>query len=283
MSNSPEKSPPGDYDQLMTEISSVYESLPKRLRDIARFALDNPSMMALETIANIARTSHAQPSAVIRFAKALGYSGFSEMQRIYQSHVAEQSASYKERIRAEMAQGDHPGVNTPGSLLHQYCQANIVSLRNLEAGVDVATLEKAVRLIRGASHVYIMAQRRSFPVANFLMYMLSHVECRAHLLDGQGGMLSEQAQAMTADDLLITISFYPYAEDTIEVVELAKKKSTPLIGISDSDLSPVCIGSDAQFSIHDAEVHQFRSLSATMVLAQVLATSLAFDNGKNDS
>jgi hypothetical protein len=45
----------------------------------------------------------------------------------------------------------------------------------------------------------------------------------------------------------------------------------------------VCIGSDAHFSIHDAEVHQFRSLSATMVLAQVLATSLAFDNGKNDS
>jgi DNA-binding MurR/RpiR family transcriptional regulator len=281
MDSNKEKSPPGNFDQLTAEISNHYEQLPKRLRDIARFALENPSVMALETIANIARTAKAQPSAVIRFAKALGYSGFSEMQRIYQGHVAEQSASYKERIRSEMEHGDFQSSDTPRSLLHQYCDANIVSLRNLEAGVDPATLEKAVKLIRNASHIYIMAQRRSFPVANFLMYMLSHVDCRTHLLDGQGGMLVEQAQAMTADDLLITISFYPYAEDTVEVVSTAKDKGMPLIGISDSDLSPICIGSDAHFSIHDAEVHQFRSLSATMVLAQVLATSLAFDNEKN--
>jgi DNA-binding MurR/RpiR family transcriptional regulator len=268
--------PPGDYDNLREEISLRYESLSKRLRDIARFALDNPSIMALETIASIARTAEVQPSALIRFAKALGYSGFSEMQRIYQNHVAEQSASYKERIRSEMAAGKPQAADTPHSLLDQYCDANIVSLRNLQAGINEGALENAVKLIREAEHIYIMAQRRSFPVANFLTYMLSHVDCRTHLLDGQGGMLQEQAQAMTKKDLLIAISFYPYSADTTDIVKLAAANGVPRIGISDSDLSPVCAKSDAGFSIHDAEVHQFRSLSATMVLAQVLATSLAF-------
>jgi DNA-binding MurR/RpiR family transcriptional regulator len=281
MSISPEQTPPGDFEQLTAEISRNYEALPKRLRDIARFALDNPSLMALETIANISRTAHAQPSAVVRFAKAMGYSGFSEMQRIYQRHVAEQSASYKERIRSEMVQDEQAVTGTPRSLLQQYCEANIVSLRNLEAGIEQTRLEAAVNLIRQADHVYIMAQRRSFPVANYLAYMLSHVECRTHLLDGQGGMLREQAQAMTVDDLLIAISFYPYAEDTVEVVARASERGIPRIGISDSDLSPICAGADTYFSIHDAEVHQFRSLSATMVLAQVLATSMAFDNDRN--
>ena len=128
-----------------------------------------------------------------------------------------------------------------------------------------------------------MAQRRSFPVANYLTYMLSHVDCRAHILDGQGGMLHEQTQLMTAKDLLITVSFYPYAEETINVVKQAREKQVTCIGISDSDLSPVCSNADMHFRIHDAEVHQFRSLSATMVLAQVLATSLAFENGKINS
>ena len=119
--------PPVEFEDLKTEISGRYETLSKRLRDIARFALDNPSIIALETIANIAKTARVQPSALIRFAQALGYSGFSEMQRVFQSYVAEQSASYKERIRSEMARDDEPGEDTPASLLYQFCEANIVS------------------------------------------------------------------------------------------------------------------------------------------------------------
>jgi DNA-binding MurR/RpiR family transcriptional regulator len=123
-----------------------------------------------------------------------------------------------------------------------------------------------------------MAQRRSFPVANYLHYMLSRVDCSTHVLDGSGGMLKEQAACMTGDDLLIAISFYSYAEDTVEIVGMAANKGVPCIGISDSELSPVCKAATIHFSIHDAEVHKFRSLSATMVVAQVLATSLAFEN-----
>lgn len=275
------KKPPQGFEDLKIEISSRYESLSKRLRDIARFALDNPSIMALETIANIAKTAKVQPSALIRFAQALGYSGFSQMQRVFQAYVAEQSASYKERIRSELAQKDVPTPDSPASLLQQYCEANIVSLRHLEEGINSEALEKAVRLIGDADHIYIMAQRRSFPVANYLTYMLSHVDCRTHVLDGLGGMIWEQAQGMTKQDLLIAVSFYPYAEETVNIVKEAKDKGLPVIGISDSDLSPICANADAHFRIHDAEVHHFRSLSATMLLAQVLATSLAFEIEKN--
>ena len=273
---------PSDFEDLKKEISNRYESLSRRLRDIARFALDNPSIIALETIANIARTAKVQPSALIRFAQALGYSGFSEMQRVFLAYVAEQSASYKERIRSEMAREELSDTGSPPSLLSQFCEANIVSLKHLEEGIEAGDLEQAIRLLREANHIYIMAQRRSFSVANYLQYMLNHTDCRSHVLDGYGGMLKEQAQCMTKDDLLIAISYYPYAEDTVEIVDMAQEKGIPCIGISDSDLSPVCKAATTHFRIHDAEVHQFRSLSATMIVAQVLATSLAFENKKND-
>jgi len=281
MTENKKTNPPRQFEELKEEISSRYESLSKRLRDVARFAMDNPSIIALETIANIARTAKVQPSTLIRFAQALGYSGFSEMQRVFQAYVAEQSASYKERIRSEMARENTPVADQPSSLLHQFCEANIVSLKHLRDGIDANDLEHAVRLIGEAKHVYIMAQRRSFPVATYLQYMLSHVDCRTHVLDGHGGMLKEQAQCMDKDDLLIAVSFYPYSQDTVEILDRAKKQGIPCIGISDSELSPVCAAATTHFGIHDAEVHQFRSLSATMVVAQVLATSLAFENKKN--
>ena len=93
----------------------------------------------------------------------------------------------------------------------------------------------------------------------------------------------EQAQCITPADVLIAISFYPYAKDTLEIITMARDRNVACIAISDSDLSPVGSAAQTHFSIHDAEVKQFRSLTATMIVAQVLATGVAFENSKNAS
>jgi DNA-binding MurR/RpiR family transcriptional regulator len=63
----------------------VFSLLSKCLKQIASYALDNPSEMALETIASVAPRAGVQPSSLIRFAKVFGFSGGSEMQRVFAS------------------------------------------------------------------------------------------------------------------------------------------------------------------------------------------------------
>jgi len=46
--------PPQTYDDLIELITASHNHLPKRLRDIARFALANPEKMALDTLAELA-------------------------------------------------------------------------------------------------------------------------------------------------------------------------------------------------------------------------------------
>ena len=122
---------PQDYDALRQQMSERYESLSKRLRQIAKFAWDNPTIMAMETTAVIAERAGVQPSALIRFAKAFEYSGFSDMQRIFQAHVTDRSASYKERFR-EAAERDAITGGTPGAMLGEYCEANRHALEHLQ-------------------------------------------------------------------------------------------------------------------------------------------------------
>jgi DNA-binding MurR/RpiR family transcriptional regulator len=267
-----------DHKHLTGEISKNYESLSKRLRDVAEFALDNPTTMALETVANISKSVNVPPSTLVRFSKAFGFSGFSEMQRVFQSHVTDQSASYKERIRTDMSKGDQENPDSPYALLKQYCENSIVSLNNLQSGVCPDDLCKAVELIKSANHIYIMAQRRSLAVANYLLYMFSHFDCRVHLLDGNGGMIKEQAQGMQKQDLLIAVTFHPYSAETLEIITRAAESEIPYIAITDSSVSPIASNATVNFNIHDAKVHQFRSLSASMLLAQVLATSLTIED-----
>jgi DNA-binding MurR/RpiR family transcriptional regulator len=79
---------------------------------------------------------------------------------------------------------------------------------------------------------------------------------------------------MTRQDVLISISFAPYSEETIQVTEEAARR-VPVIGISDSSVSPLKRHAAVYFEIKDAEVKGFRSLTASLCLAQVLALGAA--------
>ncbi len=271
-----ERSETTEYERLRREITDKYDSLSKRLKQIADFAWAHPTEMAMDTIAVIAKRAQVQPSAIIRFAKAFGFSGFSEMQRTFQAHVAERSASYIERVQEV---DPHKVLNESGlvaGLLHQYIEANILTLKQLKEEVDADALERARDILVSADRVFIMAQRRSLPIASYMTYALSHAGARVTLLDGAGGMLDEQSRAITDRDALLAVSFSPYSEDTKKIANTSFAAGVPVVAITDSAFSPLKKVSSVCLEVQDAEVHSFRSLSASMCLAQALATSLAF-------
>jgi len=41
-----------------------------------------------------------QPSSLIRFARAFGYDGFSDMQQVFRRHLVTRSPDYGQRLRA---------------------------------------------------------------------------------------------------------------------------------------------------------------------------------------
>ena len=69
-----------------------------RLQRIARHVLDQPDDLALDTISVIAERANVHPSAIVRFAKAMGFAGASAMQRLLRegllaSHATPATAS----------------------------------------------------------------------------------------------------------------------------------------------------------------------------------------------
>lgn len=271
-----ERSETTEYESLRREITDKYDSLSKRLKQIADFAWAHPTEIAMEPIVVIAKRAQVQPSAIIRFAKAFGFSGFSEMQRTFQAHVAERSASYIERVQEVDPKKVLSESGLVPGLLHQYVEANILMLKQLKEEVDADALERARDILVSADRIFIMAQRRSLPIASYMTYALSHAGARVTLLDGAGGMLDEQSRAITERDALLAVSFSPYSEDTKKIANASFAAGVPVVAITDSAFSPLKKVSSVCLEVQDAEVHSFRSLSASMCLAQALATSLAF-------
>lgn len=267
---------------LRGDIVRRYEELSPRLQQVAKYVLENPNDMALQTLAVIAERCEVQPSTIVRFAKTFGYEGASDMQELFKDEMLTQapSPSYAERIRQFSRRAGAAGALAPQDVMHEFADSNILALEHLKSSVRKADLERAVDMIAAANAVYIVGLRRSFPVASYLAYALRHVDKRAYLLDGVAGMLAEQSTMLTSKDLLIAISFQPYAAETVEIVGSTREQKAKIIAITDSRLSPIAAASDLVFEIKDAEVRQFRSLTASLCLAQSLVISYAFDMEK---
>jgi len=259
------------YEELKDAISRAYPDLPRQLQRIARFALERPNELALGTVAAVAESAQVQPSSLIRFANALDFSGFSEMQQLFRGHLVERSSSYRERIDQMRRQGEQPAGKA--SVLNQFVGEAVAELGHLEESVRAADVTAAVKLICDASRVHVLAQRRAFPVACYLSYALSQLELKAYLLDGMGGMLNESLRNVTDEDVLIVTSFHSYSQDVIDAATAAHQRGIKVIAITDSALSPLKPSADVCFELGLASDRAFRSLVAPLCLAQALVVT----------
>ena len=270
------ETPPQTLVDLKASITENHNNLSKRLRQVAEYVVDNPNKIAFGTVAEISSAAGVHPSTLVRFANAFGYSGFSEMQRLFQQKLIQEAPSYQERIRIVREElGDDSGEK-PIQLLDQYVKANTLALDNLSKMVNGDDLDNAIDILARAQATHIVGVRRAFVVASYFSYALRHIDRRAYLIDGVGGMFREQASTLSSDDALIAISFHPYGAETQEVVKAAAEKDVPRIVITDSELSPLASMASVCFVVKEADVHSFRSLTSTLCLAQSLSIGLAY-------
>ena len=275
-------SQPADYDTLQQAISDRYDRLSKRLQQVAEYALAHPDDMAVETIAVIAARAKVPPSSLIRFSKALGFDGFTRMQRLFRDRLLARSPSYDERLRRLSEESEGEGQPMSARMLQDVASAGVEGLERLRRDMPVAKLEAAIDILSEARPIYVVAQRRAFPVATYLAYLLNELGCSACLLDGLGGMLAQQSRAITDGSAVVAISFQPYAPEVLDVVEHCRHLEIPLIGITDGPLSPLVRHGSVSFEVVESEAHGFRTLSAIMCLSLTLAVSLGHRVAKGE-
>ncbi|MBS6909830.1 MurR/RpiR family transcriptional regulator [Klebsiella michiganensis] len=268
---------------LQDEIRRRYDTLSKRLKQVARYILDNSNSVAFDTVASIAQQADVPPSTLIRFANAFGFSGFNEMKQMFKQHLMEETANYTERARLfrQTTTDDATPPETPTEILNMFTMVNTQALQQLAMQTSGDDLQHAVALLAEAENIYVIGLRRSFSVASYLTYALRHLDRKAFLIDGLGGMFTEQLSLVGPKDVVVAVSFSPYAREVVELVELGAQRKARQIAITDSQVSPLAAFSDVCFVVREAQVDGFRSQVASLCLAQTLAVSLALNSSKD--
>jgi DNA-binding MurR/RpiR family transcriptional regulator len=263
------------YDDLRSAIAQRHRALSGRLQQIAEFVLDHPTDVALGTVAEVAERSGVPPSAIVRFAHALGFGGFTEMQQVFRTRlVAGVAPSYKARLARMKSEEKSVLGRQPAAVLSRFVSEAQSSLVTLSQSVHARELDAATAILAKARDIYLLGLGGSFPVATHLAYVLRKLGRRVVLLDGTGGSIHEQSHAATTEDALVAISFRNYYPDTARLFPELVARGVPAISITDSLLSPIVEGARVVFEIQDMPEPALRTLVAPMCLVQAIAIGL---------
>jgi DNA-binding MurR/RpiR family transcriptional regulator len=262
---------PPDFDALRRLILAQRDGLPRRIAQIAAYALDHPDEIAFGTVASIAVAADVQPSTLIRFAQTFGFDGFSSLQDVFRRRLRARTSSYDERL--SRLRRDLGGGGARGTLAGLLA-ASHQSLDRIAASADERLLEQAVAVLAAAETIYVVARRRAYPVATYAAYALAKLGIRVQLVESPAGLTGEMLAFATPRDAALAISFSPYTPSTVEEARLLHARGVPVVSLTDSAFSPLAQCSTLWFEVAEADFGGFRTLAASMALAMALAVGI---------
>jgi len=273
MSQESLESPPQEFSKLRDLIVEARNKMPKILAQVAAYTIEFPDDIAFGTVSSISERAAVQPSTLVRFAKALGYRGFSQLQSVFQQRLRDRPNNYEARLEAFDA---HASGRSPAmALVEGLSQVAIDSIEKFRERIKLDALDEAAQILAEAETIYLIGLRRSYPITSYLSYALGTLGIRTVLVGSPNGVDRELLSFAGPRDAALAVSFTPYASATVEYTRQIAVQKTPLVAITDSPFSPLVFNASVWFEIVENDFEGFRSLAATMTLAAALAVAVA--------
>lgn len=222
---------------LLKTIQASFYKLSKGQKIIAQYLMNNYDKAAFMTAAKLGEKVGVSESTVVRFANAIGFSGYPELQKQLQEMVKTRLTTVQ---RIEMSND----YSTDESTLKNILKADMENIQLTLEGIDQASFDEVVKRILEAKSIYIIGLRSSTALAEFFGFYLNWVRDNVHVVTYTLGDIFEQLFRVGPNDLVIGIGFPRYSARTIKALEYCKGRGAGVVAVTDSLLSPLCTNSD---------------------------------------
>lgn len=216
---------------LLVRLNKNYKTLSKGQKQLAAYITENYDRAAFITASKMGRIVGVSESTVVRFAYALGYDGYPELQKSLQELIRNKLTSVQ-RIQLT-------GDLQPNDVLRSVLKSDVSNVRATIDSIDNASFNAAINALLEAKKVYIVGLMSAAPLAQFLAYYLGFVMDNVVMVSGAMGNIYEDLFRISSEDVCIGISFPRYSNRTIDALDFARGKEATIIAITDSVSSPI--------------------------------------------
>lgn len=254
---------------LLKTIQNGFNRMSKGQKIIAEYIINNYDKAAFMTAANLGNTLSVSESTVVRFANALGYSGYRDLQKELQEIVKNKLTTVQ---RLSIAKDGYSSSSNES--LIRAMESDIDNIKKTISDLDFNSLSRASRIMVNCRTIYVMGLRSSTFLAGYLCFYLNFLFPNVKLVTSGANDILEQLTKVTKDDVVIAITFPRYSKKTLDALDYVKTKGCNIISVTDSLISPAAGRSDITLIARSDMISFIDSLVAPMSLINALIISL---------
>ena len=254
----------------------IYPKLTPQLKKCAAYILEHPGEVATLSMRQVAARAGVPWSTLTRLARAAGFGTYSEFRDVYRDSINNASAARPHRagqLQVAVSEADI------GHTLDTFRQVTLLNVTTLFDEIDTDALDRAVRALTKARSVLVAGTQESHSLANYFHCVAAMGFRNWHLVTRHNGAYTHLFESLTDADVVVGISFKPWAADTVGVVRRARESGARVIGITDRRTSPLASCSHDILIIPIQSPSFFQSYVATTALIEILLGMLVARGG----
>lgn len=262
----------GRLTELRELIRQRYAGLTQGQQAVARFIITEPELTAFNTAKQVGEWTQTSETTVIRFANAIGYSGYSALQsEIRKSFIikgvpSDPMQEYQDTTEQLAQQQDS---------YQAVMQKDVLYITGAMKDINLELLDTATKAIVTAEKIIVLGFRSSHGPAHWLAFTLNILRGNTELYRGTIDDAHAILSSLTRRCLVIAISFPRYTRETTEFVRAAKTRGAKILAITDNELSPIGLEGDVVIPIKTPSPSALRGMPTIFSVLNVLTFSVA--------
>lgn len=253
---------------IIKKMGQSYENMTEVEKNIYHYIMDNTLAVSLKTINEVAIELDISKTSLMRFAKNLGFQGYSQFKKTLQEEEILES-SPADRMK-KLYKSDY--VNSAQKTKNQ----EIENIDNTLLHVNDVKFNELIELIMSNKKIHTLGWNVASYLADILTFRLRHLGFECCTINRSVIDFDEQIVHIKDGDILIVFDFYKYSKSAERAIKIAKENNVKIIVITDNLSCPLSKYSELVFFCYAKTDLLINSMIGPMFFINLVISEIIF-------
>ncbi len=263
------------YPETIRLLIDSFSDLTPELQKAARFMVEHPEEVGLNSMRKVAKEAGVKPATVSRLSKTLGFEEYEALREPFRQRLRKTEPKFSTRVKDLQRRG----ADDTSVLFADLRQQELENIERTLSDDNRAAIEAAAEALHTSRRVYVLGLRGAYGAAFLFHYAYQLFQENCRLIDTHAGIFADQLRGIGKDDSLLVISFPPYTQLTIDAVDYAAEAGAKIVAVTDSIVSPAAHAAGHTIITQNKSASFYHSFTGALAVTQALITLLVAKKG----
>jgi DNA-binding MurR/RpiR family transcriptional regulator len=263
------------YSETIRLIVESFSDLTPELQKAAKFILENPEEVGLNSMRSVAKGARVKPATVSRLSKTLGFDEYDRFREPFRQRLRRNEPTFARGV----AEVQRRGAGSSEALFSELREQELRNVERTLSDENYGVIRDAAETMHQSRRVYVLGLRGAYAPAFLFYYAYQLFQENSLLIDTRAGIFADQLRGIGEQDSLLVISFPPYTQLTIDAVNYAAEAGSKIIAITDSMVSPAAHAAGHTIITQNRSTSFYHSFTGALAVVEALVTLLVARKG----